>query len=311
MGAALESEERSFLHHDNAIGPGTALRFGSDSDISTRYIGGMSIKSPFPGLDPYLQKHWGDVHHSFIQYSRDALQEHLPDGLLSRVEERVFVEEFGERRRSIAPDIHIAEWRPGNGHSQSEGVSGVALAESRVFTFEDEEITEGFIEIREANGGKLVTVIEFLSPANKAGGNGTDKYLEKQTEVMQSGTSLVEIDLIRGGKRILAMSGTSVPHEWRHDGLALIRKGWEGTQFELFRFPLRRSLGHLPIPLRRHEFPIYLDLQAIHDECFRKGRYDRLDYSEPPEPPLSADDEAWASGILIAAGKRAPVAAHL
>jgi hypothetical protein len=30
----------------------------------------MPIKGPFPGLDPYLQQHWGDVHHSLIQYSR-------------------------------------------------------------------------------------------------------------------------------------------------------------------------------------------------------------------------------------------------
>jgi len=255
--------------------------------------------------------YWGDVHQRFALYSSDALQGQLPEGLTARIEARVFVEELGERRRSIAPDVQIAEWGPGNGQSQSEGGAGVAVAESRVFIFEDEEITEGFIEIRETNGGKLVTVIEFLSPANKAGGNGTDKYLEKQTEVMQSGTSLVEIDLIRGGKRILAMSGMPIPHEWRNDGLALVRKGWDGLQFELFRFPLRRPLGHLPIPLRRHEFPIYLDLQAIHDECYRKGRYDRLDYSERPEPPLSADDEAWANEILIAAGKRAPVAARL
>jgi hypothetical protein len=264
----------------------------------------MATKSPFPGLDPYLQAHWGDVHHSLIQYSRDALQGDLPEGLLSRVQERVFVEEFGERRRSIAPDVRVTEWQPGNGHAQPETRGGVALAESRVFTFEDEEVTEGFIEIREADGGKVVTIIEFLSPSNKAGGAGTDKYLEKQTEVMQSETSLVEIDLIRGGKRVLAMSGATVPHEWRNDALALVRRGWEGAQFELFRLPLRQRLSHIPIPLRRHEMPIYLDLQAIHDECYQKGRYDRLDYSVAPEPPLSSEDDDWAIQILRAGGKR-------
>src|SRR5262245_59830267 len=101
---------RSFLHHDNANGPSSALRFGSDSDFSTRYIGGMIIKSPFPGLDPYLQKYWGDVHQRFALYSSDALQGQLPEGLTARIEARVFVEEFGERRRAIAPDVQIAEW---------------------------------------------------------------------------------------------------------------------------------------------------------------------------------------------------------
>jgi Protein of unknown function (DUF4058) len=66
---------------------------------------------------------------------------------------------------------------------------------------------------------------------------------------------------------------------------------------------LRQRLSPLPIPLREGEKPIYLDLQAMHDECYRKGRHDRLNYSVPPVPPLSADDDAWAKQILAAAGK--------
>src|SRR4051812_44960281 len=173
---------------------------GSDICFRTRYIDGMTIKSPFPGLDLYLQRHWGDVRHRLIQYSCDVMQGELPEGLISRVEERVFVEEFGERIRGIAPDTRIVEWRPSRGnHVEQEAEGGVAVAESRVFVFEEDETTEGFIEIREADGGKVVTIIEFHSPTNKAGSVGKNKYLQKQAQVMQSETSLVEIDLIRGG----------------------------------------------------------------------------------------------------------------
>ena len=66
----------------------------------------------------------------------------------------------------------------------------------------------------------------------------------------------------------------------------------------------RKSLSSLPIPLRPREKPVYLNLQAIFDEAYRKGRYDRLDYSKSPRPPLSAEDAEWANEILAAAGSR-------
>lgn len=257
----------------------------------------MSIKSPFPGLDPFLQKHWGDVHHSLIQYTRDALQEELPDGLISRVGERVFVEEFGSRIRSIIPDTHIVEWRRHGPRRESEQAGGVAVAESRVFYLPDDEVTEGFIEIREAGGDQVVTVIEYLSPTNKAGGVGTEKYREKQEQLLQSKTNLVEIDLVRGGRRVLSLDEASIPEEWRNDSLALVRRAHEGKRIELFHMPLRQRLPAIPIPLRPDDEPIMLDLQAIHDECYRKGRYDRLDYSEPLTPPLMPDDDGWALNI--------------
>jgi Protein of unknown function (DUF4058) len=66
---------------------------------------------------------------------------------------------------------------------------------------------------------------------------------------------------------------------------------------------VHQPLRPLPIPLRHGEKPILLDVQAFHDECFRKGRYDRLNYAAPLEPPLSADDDAWAKQFLAAVGK--------
>jgi len=73
------------------------------------YNARMKITSPFPGMDPYLEAHWGDVHHSLIQYSRDFLQGTLPEDLLARVEERVYLEQDDVRVRTIAPDTRISE----------------------------------------------------------------------------------------------------------------------------------------------------------------------------------------------------------
>ena len=36
------------------------------------------MKSPFPGMDPYLEEFWPDVHASLIIYARDQLEEQLP-----------------------------------------------------------------------------------------------------------------------------------------------------------------------------------------------------------------------------------------
>ena len=52
----------------------------------------MASKSPFPGMNPWLEKHWGDVHQAMITYARDAIQPQLPDDLVARTEERVFLE---------------------------------------------------------------------------------------------------------------------------------------------------------------------------------------------------------------------------
>jgi hypothetical protein len=50
------------------------------------------LKSPFPGMDPYLEQHWGDVHASLIVYMRDQINEQLPADLQARVEESIMVD---------------------------------------------------------------------------------------------------------------------------------------------------------------------------------------------------------------------------
>src|SRR5438552_18369872 len=117
------------------------------------------MKSPFPGMDPYLEARWADVHQSLITYARDALQPDLPGDLRARIEERVFVETEAEQIRRIVPDLHVAqlhEARAGKPGRTESG--GVAVAEPMVFLLEDEEVTEGYIEIRERGGGKVITV---------------------------------------------------------------------------------------------------------------------------------------------------------
>ena len=67
------------------------------------------MKSPFPGMDPYLESHWLDVHSSLVTSARDALNEQLPDDLVASVEERIAVESEGGTDRLISPDVRVFE----------------------------------------------------------------------------------------------------------------------------------------------------------------------------------------------------------
>ena len=263
------------------------------------------VKSPFPGMDPYLESRWGDVHQRLITYSADQLAAQLPDDLRARVEERVFVETEAEQVRRIVPDVQVAHYPIGGvgGYTLSEtGVAGVA--EPTAFLLEDETVTESYVEIRERAGGRVVTVIEFLSPGNKAGGEGQRLYLQKQREILRSETNLVEVDLVRLGQRVLAFPEHCIPSPHRFDYLACVRCAWSKRGRELYAMPLRQRLPTIAIPLRQPDRPVRLDLQALIDQCYANGRHDDLDYTGPPSPPLAADDHAWAEALLSAAGKR-------
>src|SRR5579872_6216298 len=54
--------------------------------------GPQDLKSPFPGMDPYLEQFWPDLHASLIIYTRDQIEEQLPATLIARVEERIVLE---------------------------------------------------------------------------------------------------------------------------------------------------------------------------------------------------------------------------
>jgi Protein of unknown function (DUF4058) len=57
--------------------------------------------SPFPGMDPYLEPCWGDVHGRLIVSAADWLQRRLPSGLRARLGERVIGEYPEDRTREI------------------------------------------------------------------------------------------------------------------------------------------------------------------------------------------------------------------
>ncbi len=68
---------------------------------------------------------------------------------------------------------------------------------------------------------------------------------------------------------------------------------------------VRQPLPVIGIPLRGKDPDVPLDLGAVLSAAYDNGAYDvSIDYRREPEPPLSADDAAWADELLRERGLR-------
>jgi hypothetical protein len=82
--------------------------------------------NPLPGMNPWLEAYWGDIHTRLTTYSCDEIQAQLPPELQARVEEYLSVfepDEESRKLRRIAPDVHIVE-QPGSSKIYWRRVSG-------------------------------------------------------------------------------------------------------------------------------------------------------------------------------------------
>lgn len=59
------------------------------------FVGHENMSSPFPGMDPYLERHWPDVHLSLAVYAREVLNERMPVKLVARLYDRFVCERDG------------------------------------------------------------------------------------------------------------------------------------------------------------------------------------------------------------------------
>jgi hypothetical protein len=255
------------------------------------------MKSPFPGMDPYLERNWRDVHATLIVYIRDQIQQQLGGPLRARVEERLVVESDDPGPRTVYPDARIFE----SMRSIRQGVAlagSAAVAEPLIVPTPDEEATETFIEIIDRTAGdKLVTVIELLSPANKVGKQSREKYAGKQAEIRHSGVNLVEIDLTRAGRRVLSVHPIPRSHRSTYQA-CVFRANPSRRQFEIYAIPLRLPIPPIRVPLRQGDKDAVIDLQPLLEQAYRNGAYDDLDDTKPPVPPMTGEDAVWVAELL-------------
>ena len=255
------------------------------------------MPSPFPGMDPYLEQHWGDVHSSLVIYARNQLQKVLPKDLRARVEERVVVTGLG-RPRSFFPDVRVIETER-TARRPLSGAADVAVAEPVIIELPDEPETQTFVEIRQAApDSRVVTVLEVLSPSNKRPGDAQEQYLRKQLELLQAGVSLVEIDLLRAGDWIVAVPVDALQPKLRTLYHVVVRRGWRPLQVDYYPISMAERLPTIKVPLRPSDRDVPLGLQAMIERCYEDSGYDDIDYAEELRPPLPPATARWAAQLL-------------
>ena len=250
------------------------------------------MKSPFPGMDPYLEQHWGDVHQAFVTYIRDLLQPQLPENLRARMQERVYIELPEGMRREYYPDVRVFEYPGTRSADAPSGEGSVAVADSVLIDLDLEPRTENYVQVIDVRSGhRVVTAVEVVSPTNKRAGEGKRLYLQKRQDMILGGANTVEIDLLRAGDWLLPISpGTNLAGPSDHlPGVDLEGAGSQ-LAWRFFACPsalVCRCCRSRSVP-RMPRLP--WTFRAILDQCYRNGGYDDIDYNVPPSPPLSDDD---------------------
>jgi hypothetical protein len=261
------------------------------------------MRSPFTGMDPYLEARWSDVHVKLIVYIAEALQAMLPPGLRARSEERVLLqEESDEILREYRADVAIVRPSGTASRSQADSAGGLAIADPVIVEFNEGPVFDRSVKIIDVtSGNRLITAIEVLTPWNKSAGRLNRSYRRKLSDYARAGASVVEIDLLRSSRGRLKVTHSDLPEERRAPYLACIRKGWLGERWEVYPISLRQPLPAIPVPLREQDPEIRLELQPLIDRVYSAGGHDDIDYRQLPQPALTASDAAWAAQCIQSA----------
>jgi hypothetical protein len=239
----------------------------------------------FPGMNPYLEDpyFWHGFHNSFVVYLAGMLNEILPGGYVASVEQRLAI--FPEDQIRYA-DLSVTR-RP---KSQSPGTNGGVAVQERglptaIYGALSEEIYEWTVEIRSIakRENRVVTIIELLSPANKAPwSEGRKEYLQKQRELVHSDANLMEIDLLRHGAHTVAVPMKGLPPREDWDYIVSLHRVTERFQYPYWLNRLSQPLPEVRVPLLPKDDDVLLDLQAVFQRTYVASRYaEQIDSSVP------------------------------
>jgi hypothetical protein len=261
------------------------------------------VEKPFPGMDPYLETPslWPDVHHRLITAICDQIQSQIVPRYTALITPYVTFESVEITPARVAvPDVGILDSEP---FFPASGAAVAVAPAPLTLPLTVEVPTEyGRIEIRSVRDQLLVTAIELLSPANKRPGlDGADAYEKKRQDIFRSTANLIEIDLLRNGKR--PKVGGRLPDD---PYFIFLSRAQRRTGIDTWPLSLRDPIKPVPVPLRHPDPDAVLDLGQALNDIYLRARYDvQVDYRQPPPPPVFApDDAAWLDAQLRERGLR-------
>jgi hypothetical protein len=214
-------------------------------------------------MDPYLEdeKLWPAFQHQFVA----CLYQLLLPGLVDRYRARV-----GQRQYVTEMPLFTSVLR--------------------------EEQTEEFIEIRQRGDGRLITLVDLASPANKTSPQGRAAYLDKRRDGRGQNANLVEIDLVLRGQPLLDYSRDGLP-EW--DYAVTVTRATQPERYEIYTTTLQKRLPRFKLPLAADDRDTVVDLQSVLTRCYDQGGFGgQVCYQRDPPPPLPEDKRRWLNELL-------------
>jgi len=222
------------------------------------------VPSPLPGMDPYLED--PGRYPVFRKHLIAALYQLLLPGLVDRYRARVHSRQF-----------------------ESELVLFTSVQKFQ----HDEE----YIEIRSRTDGRLVTLVDVVSIANRTTTPGRDAYLATRALALAEKASILELDLLTQGKPPLGFNRSELP---AHHYLAIVSRANNATSHEPFPANLRRRLPKIRLPLASDDRDTVIDLQVVFARAYEQSQLEKgIDYGSPlpPDVALAAEDRDWAEAL--------------
>ena len=246
------------------------------------------MKSPFPGMDPYIEACglWEGFHDRLIHKSAKLIGSGYFLGVTSRSKHyRTLITLFLWKRRarvSVRRNQTSTITRPADNKKKKppkRNGGGVALAEPlaeldsvEMQAFIAEEFTETFIEIYAQREERiLVTSIEVLSPSNKRPDTeGWEQYERKrQAQCCSAGAGPPsEIDLKSGQKMPMLTPWPDCPYT------LLVSRRRNAPRCRVWKAHYKHRLPVIPVPLLHPDPDLTLDLQPLIDGIYAAGRCD-------------------------------------
>ncbi len=159
-----------------------------------------------------------------------------------------------------------------------------------------EERTEDYLEVRQRLDGRLVTLVDIVSPNNKLTTPGRAAYLQKRQEAKVAGANLVELDLVLQGQPMLDYSRDGLP-DW--DYAITVTRSPQPERYEIYTSTLQKRLPRFKLPLASDDRETVLDLHSAFSRCYDQGGFaNKINYKNEPSVALNAEDTHWLDAWL-------------
>jgi hypothetical protein len=214
-------------------------------------------------MDPYLESEdlWPVFHHQLVLCLYQILLPNLVDRYRARIAQRHYVTEQALFTSVIREEHH-----------------------------------EDYVEIRQRADGRLVTLVDVVSPPNKMTAAGRAAYLDKRKEGRNANASLVEIDLVLEGQPTLEYSRDNLP-DW--DYAVTVTRATQPERYEIYTTTLQKRLPRFRLPLAGDDRDTVLDLHVAFTRCYDQGGFAaKIDYGRDPATPLNDEDRRWLNQLL-------------